>query len=78
MKSNIIPFGKGFNYVVKTYSSKIAFVDFDTKKSFTYNEVDVLVKRCLSFLKESGLKKWCLSSCFTKLSRTFNFISCRW
>ena len=57
MKTNLVPFGKGFNQIVNTYKNKIAFIVFDTKKHFTYNEINILIKRCLSFLQESGLKK---------------------
>ena len=57
MKINIVPFGKGFNQIVNTYRNKVAFIDFDTKKSFNYNEIDILIKRCLCFLQKSGLKK---------------------
>ena len=56
MKTNLVPFGKGLNQIVNTYKNKIAFIDFDTK-NFTYGEIDILIKRCISFLQESGLKK---------------------
>ena len=57
MKTNLVPFGKGLNQIVNTYKNKIAFIDFDTKKNFTYGEINILTKRCISFLQESGLKK---------------------
>ena len=57
MKTNLVPFGKGFNQIVNTYNNKTAFIDFETKKNFTYNEINILTKRCLSFLQENGLKK---------------------
>ena len=57
MKTILVPFSKGFNQIVNTYKNKIAFTDFDTKQNYSYDEIDILVKRCLRFLQESGLKK---------------------
>ena len=57
MKVKHVPFVKGFNNVVSLYKNKIAFLDSNTEKKFTYNETNNLVDRCLRFLKESGLKK---------------------
>ena len=57
MKVEHIPFGKGFNRVVNLYKNKIAFLDTKTEKKFTYNETNILVDKCLKFLKQNGLKK---------------------
>ena len=57
MKVEHIPFGKGFNSVVNLYKNNIAFLDTNTNKKFTYNETNILVDKCLKFLKQNGLKK---------------------
>ena len=52
MKVEHVTFVKGFNNVVSLYKNKIAFLDSNTEKQFTYNETNNLVDRCLRFLKK--------------------------